>query len=128
PVATPQAKAMTFLHAPPISQPTTSVLVYGRKYGAETACWTAIARCSSGHAMTVAAACSSAISRAKFGPDNTAMRSAEAPVHSAITSLIRFKVSDSMPLEIDTKVASLGKCSFHRAKLSRMVCDGTAKT
>src|SRR5699024_4741675 len=31
PVATPQARAMTFLHAPPISQPTTSVLVYGRK-------------------------------------------------------------------------------------------------
>ena len=31
PAAMPQASAMTFLVAPPISQPTTSVLVYGRR-------------------------------------------------------------------------------------------------
>ena len=33
PSAMPTASAMTFLTAPPSSQPTTSVLVYGRKYG-----------------------------------------------------------------------------------------------
>ena len=31
PAAMPQASAMTFLHAPPISVPITSALVYGRK-------------------------------------------------------------------------------------------------
>ncbi|SLJ82521.1 Uncharacterised protein [Mycobacteroides abscessus subsp. abscessus] len=31
PAAMPQASAITFLQAPPISQPITSVLVYGRK-------------------------------------------------------------------------------------------------
>ena len=32
PAAIPHASAMTFLHAPPISAPITSALVYGRKY------------------------------------------------------------------------------------------------
>ena len=40
PCAMPHASAMTFLTAPPSSHPTTSVLVYGRKYGVAQACWT----------------------------------------------------------------------------------------
>src|SRR5450756_180138 len=37
PSAIPTARAMTFLTAPPSSVPTTSVFVYGRKYGAAQA-------------------------------------------------------------------------------------------
>ena len=97
PSAMPQASAMTFFTAPPSSQPTTSGFVYGRKYGVWQAACSASARSASVQAMTVAAGCSSAISRARFGPDSTATRSGPAPVTSQMTSLIRFVVPSSMP-------------------------------
>ena len=72
----PHASAMTFLTAPPSSQPTTSVFVYGRKYGGEQASCTHSARSSSVQAITVAVGCLRAISRARFGPETTTIRSA----------------------------------------------------
>ena len=87
PEAIPQANAMTFLQAPPISAPITSVLVYGRKYGAATAAWTRFARSSSGQAITVAATWPAAIAA------------------SMMTSLMRLSVVVSTPLEMETKVA-----------------------
>ena len=56
------------------------------------------------HAMTVAAGCSSAISRARFGPDSTAIRSGPAPVTSEMTSLIRLVVPSSMPFISESRV------------------------
>ena len=89
PMAMPTAIAITFLTAPPSSHPMTSGLVYGRKYGVWHACCSALARVSSVLATTVAAYWRWAISRARFGPEMTAIRSAPAPVTAAITSLIR---------------------------------------
>ena len=58
PCPMPQASAMTFFTAPPSSQPTTSVLVYGRKYAVLQSFCTAAARASSTQATTVAVGCS----------------------------------------------------------------------
>ena len=55
PTAIPDAKAMTFLQAPPTSVPTTSLLVYGRKYPLFSMRCSATARPESLHATTVAA-------------------------------------------------------------------------
>ena len=55
PLAIPQASAMTFFAEPPISHPTTSVLVYGRKYRVLNALCSVTARASSAQAITVAA-------------------------------------------------------------------------
>src|SRR5439155_22387028 len=57
PAAIPTASAITFFTAPPSSQPTTSPLVYGRRYGVVQACWTAAALAWSTQATTVAAGC-----------------------------------------------------------------------
>ena len=43
-------------------------------------------------------------------------------------SLMRKCVPDSTPLEMETSVASLGKCGAQRVRLSRMVWLGTPKT
>src|SRR5205814_9609424 len=52
--AIPYASAITFFTAPPSSQPTTSSLVYGRKYRVVTAFCTTAARTGSVHATTEA--------------------------------------------------------------------------
>jgi hypothetical protein len=78
--------------------------------------------------MTVAAGCSSAISRARLGPDSTATRSVPAPVTSQITSLIRLVVPSSMPFISDSRVASSGRNGVQRLRFSRSDWDGTART
>ena len=78
PTAIPIPSAITFLTAPPSSQPITSGLVYGRKYGVWQSCWSRLASVSSVQATTVAACWRSAISRARFGPEMTAIRSGPA--------------------------------------------------
>ena len=74
----------------------------------QAAC-SALARSASVQAMTVAAGCSSAISRARFGPDSTATRSAPAPVTSQMTSLIRLVVPSSMPFISDSSDGVAGQ-------------------
>jgi hypothetical protein len=93
----------------------------------QAAC-TAAARAPSVHAITVAAGCSSAISRARLGPDSTATRSAPAPVTSQMTSLIRFVVPSSMPFISDSSVASEGSSGAQPVRFSRSDWDGTART
>ena len=127
-MAIPHTNAMTFLVAPPISHPTTSVLVYGRKYGVENASWRRAARSSSEHAITVAAGCPSAISRARFGPDSAAMRDSGRPTTSATTSLMRMRVPVSMPLANEMTPASGSKDRTQVSRLPRRLCEGTAST
>src|SRR5258707_4336903 len=55
PAATPQATAMTFLHAPPTSAPMTSALVYRRRYPVDNARCQVTALPDSLHATTAAA-------------------------------------------------------------------------
>ena len=119
---------MTFLTAPPSSQPMTSSLVYGRKYGVAMACCTTVARSSSVQATTAAAGCRKAISPARLGPVTTATRAGSTSATSTITSLIRLPVPSSMPFIRLTSVAS-GRsrpAATHSARLPRRVCDGTA--
>ncbi len=97
PSAIPAAIAITFFTTPATSQPTTSGLVYTRRLG-----WVRI-RCSSeaidssGIATTVAAGWPAMISRARFGPVITP--TGRPGISSAATSVIRLKVSRSMPFE-----------------------------
>src|SRR4030095_3821753 len=92
PSAMPTAIAITFLTAPASSVPTTSVLVYGLKYGVWHSACTRAAPSSSAHAMTLAAGWRCATSPARFGPDSTATRAGGRPVTSRTTSLIRLVV------------------------------------
>ena len=72
PSATPAAIAMTFFNAPPISQPTTSSLVYTRNAWVMSSCLHQLALPPrSGNATHVAAGCPAMISLARFGPLST---------------------------------------------------------
>ncbi len=128
PTATPFAIAITFLTDPPSSVPTTSGLVYGRKYGVRQACWTRRAVSASVHATTVAAGCRCMISRARFGPDTTATRLSGTRATSATTSLMRRMVPSSMPFMRLTSTASGGSSSRQPASAARSACAGTAST
>ena len=64
----PAAIAITFFSAPAISQPTTSGFVYTRKLSVMKSCWSCAVVSASRHAITDAAGCPSATSRARFGP------------------------------------------------------------
>ena len=44
-----------------------------------------------------------------------------------MTSLMRFRVAASTPIEMDTKVESAGSKGAHFSKLLRKVCEGTPK-
>src|SRR6202000_944353 len=85
PAALPHEIWITCLQAPPTSVPTTSLLVYGRKYPVFSIRCTATARPESLHATTVAAGWHSAISLAKFGPEITATRDGSTPVTETMT-------------------------------------------
>ena len=124
----PTTMAMMFLTAPPSSQPVTSVLVYGRKYGVWHASCSASAVAGETLATTVAAICRLAISRARFGPDTTATRAASAASTEVMTSLIRMLVPSSMPLIRLTSSAPGGTSGAQSDRLARSVCAGTANT
>ena len=83
---------------------------------------------SSAQATTVAAYWRAAISRARFGPVITAIRSGPAPVTSAITSLIRRWVPSSMPFIRLTSSASGGSSPAQPARFRRSIWAGTART
>ncbi len=127
PSAMPTARPITFLTAPPSSQPTTSVLVYGRKYGVWQAVWSRLATTSSVQATTLAAGCRLAISRARLGPLTTATRSGPTLATSAMTSLIRFAVPSSMPFIRLTRTVPGASSGAQAARFSRSVCEGTAR-
>src|SRR5581483_180833 len=74
PTAIPTASATTFLYAPPISHPRTSVEVYGRNVGECIRSWSRQATDSSAQATTDAAGSRRAISLARLGPLTTAIR------------------------------------------------------
>jgi hypothetical protein len=87
---------MTFLSAPPSSQPMTSSLVYTRNVGPMKRDWMSRATASSPIATTVAVGWPATISATRLGPVMT-------PVVlvgeiSATTSVIRARVSCSIPL------------------------------
>ena len=128
PAAIPLASAMTFFTEPPNSAPTTSVPVYGRKYGDRQARWTISALPSSAQAIRVAAGWRWAISRARFGPDTTTIRSRETPATSSMTSLIRLVVPSSMPFISETSSACGSIIETQCARFSRSTCDGMAST
>ncbi len=128
PSAMPTARPMTFLTAPPSSQPTTSVLVYGRKYGVWQAACRRWATASSVQATTAAAGMRAAISRARLGPVTTAIRSAPTLATSSTTSLIRMAEPSSTPFIRDTRTVPGASSGVHSARLARRVWEGTART
>lgn len=128
PSAMPTARPMTFLTAPPSSQPMTSVLVYGRKYGVWQAAWSRWATASSTQATTDAAGWRATISRARLGPVTTATRPAGTLATSSMTSLIRLALPSSMPFIRETSTVSAGSSGAHSARLPRRVWEGMART
>ncbi len=128
PSAMPTARPMTFLTAPPSSQPTTSVLVYGRKYGVWQAAWSRRATSSSVQATTAAAGCRAAISRARLGPVTTAIRSGGSLAVSAMTSLIRIAEPSSTPFMRETTTVSGASSGARVVRLARAVWEGTVRT
>jgi hypothetical protein len=56
------------------------------------------------------------------------MRSAEAPVTSWITSLIRIRVPSSTPFISETRVAFSGRIGAQSVRFSRRLCEGTVST
>ena len=128
PLAIPTASAMTFFTAPPSSQPTTSGLVYGRKYGAWQEPCSSLAASSSGQATTEAACWRAAISPDRLGPEITATRSAGTPSTSVITWLIRLQLPSSMPFMRLTSSAPDGIRSAQSARFCRSDWAGTAST
>jgi len=90
--------------------------------------WMSTARSWSMHATTEAVGWDSAISRARLGPDRTAMRFSGAPVTSAMTSVMRSVEPSSMPFMRLSSVASGSRCSAHAARLPRRVWLGTDRT
>ena len=131
PAARPTARAMTFLIAPPSSQPATSVPV-GRKYGVRhTLCSAVRGRLvGAGDHETAAGA----VRRRSRGPGSarTALRSCsngmpEDLVRSPPTSAARSAVS--MPfIELATRTASGSMCGAQAARFSRNVCAGIDST
>ena len=102
--------------------------MYGRKYPAEHAWATWSAVPGSVEATTVAVGCRSAISRARFGPDTTAIRPGSAPSASLTTWLIRRWVPTSMPFIRLTRRACGGTAAPHADNVPRSACDGMART
>mmetsp|Transcript_36970 Transcript_36970/g.52226 ORF Transcript_36970/g.52226 Transcript_36970/m.52226 type:complete len:238 (-) Transcript_36970:798-1511(-) len=94
----PAASAMTFLTAPPISTPMTSLLVKTRKLSSESSSARSLANNSSSEATTTAVATPSQISLAKDGPDKKAY-GRSAPRVSLKMSAINPKLDVSIPLD-----------------------------
>ena len=99
PTAIPTASAITFLTAPPSSQPITSGLVYGPEVRRS---WQACCSCSARRLVGAGDHGGGVLALRRSpgpgsGPEITAIRSGPAPVTSAITSLIRMWVPSSMP-------------------------------
>ncbi len=125
----PQASAITFLHAPPISQPMTSELVYGRKYPVAQALLDFQrtrrigARDHRGGRLPA---------RRSPVPDSgpRARRRGAGRLRSpgTMTWLIRMSVPLSIPLARLSRVASDPMSSRHASRLARSDCDGTAST
>ena len=120
---------MTFFTAPPSSQPITSSLVYGRKYGVAIACCTSVARSTSVQATTVAAGCSAAISGARLGPVTTATRSGVDPggLDDDLAHPLGGAELDALHQRDQGGVGGAG-APAQSARLPRSVCDGTAST
>ena len=120
---------MTFLTAPPSSQPTMSGFVYGRKYGVWQAACSGSARSASAQAITVAAGCSSAISRARFGPESTATRSGAGAGDLAdhLAHPLGRAELDALHQRQQGGVARAAAAPTP-SRLSRSDCDGTAST
>ncbi len=77
--------------------------------------------------MTLLAGRPRAISRARLGPDMAAIRPAAAGISDASTSVMRSKVSCSMPLATDSSTASPCIAGATRAAVDRIAAAGTAK-
>ena len=94
--------------------------------GPEKACWTRLAVSGSVDATTTAAGSPCAISRAKVGPESTAMRASSWLLHtSATTSDIRSSVPASMPLVAVTKMVPGSRRGIARRHKPRENMDGT---
>jgi len=68
------------------------------------------------------------ISRARFGPDSTATRSALTPVTSVMIWLARRWLLCSMPFISDPITVSPPMCGAHAARLARRLCAGIDST
>ena len=80
-------------------------------------------------AMTVEAGWPRTISRARFGPDSTAMRSwSGSGSSSSITSVMRLADSISRPLVALRTIEPLARCGHSLRMFSRSVRDGTDTT
>ena len=126
PSAMPQAMAITFLRAPPSSQPTTSWLVYTRNVPVVNRLCSSSARSTSVVATTLAVGWPATISSTRFGPVSTAQGWPGAT--SATTSVIRRRVPCSTPLvRLTTGVAAPRK-GRPADRTDRNPWDGTAIT
>ena len=127
PSATPDAMAMTFFIAPPISTPITSSLPYRRRYGLRNSAWTSSVAGASADAASTAVGSCCATSIAKLGPDSTTT-GRPAPASSATTSDMRSSVSVSSPFAALTSTTPDGICGAAARTTPRQPCDGIART
>ena len=125
PSLTPAARAITFFNAPPTSIPTTSWLVYTRKYSVLNSSCTLDATAKSSAATATAVGCSAATSLAKDGPERKALRClTSVPRTSCKTSDIVNRVPFSIPLAAETNRQSSGMYALRPLRTWRMTCDG----
>mmetsp|Transcript_18161 Transcript_18161/g.45766 ORF Transcript_18161/g.45766 Transcript_18161/m.45766 type:complete len:212 (-) Transcript_18161:521-1156(-) len=121
----PAAMAMTFLTAPPISTPMTSLDVKTLKFEFAKSSTVSSHRRSEAEATVTAVARPAAISLAKEGPLRNAS-SRMVPVSSTRMSFMRERVPDSMPFETQMMDVVGGMCSATFLRNSRLYCVGTA--
>ena len=120
---------MTFFTAPPSSQPTTSVLVYGRKYGVWQAAWSRWATPSSVQATTAAAGLPGGDLPARLGPVTHGD-----PVAADLGDVLDRPRSSAWPCRVRRpSSARRARCpgassGAHSARLPRSVCEGMART
>ena len=123
----PAAIAIEFLSDVAISTPTTSSLVYTRKYGRTNASRTSAHAAASLPAATIEVGTRRLTSSAWLGPTKLTMRPTSTRNSSRNTSLIRASVPSSRPLVAHTTSASGSKVLAARTRLAvaRVACDGT---
>ena len=127
PSAIPTASAMTFFTAPPSLTPTTSTLVYGRKYGARPRLRPVRRPAGRRRQPRWRSAGWAAISAARLGPETTATLRPACPAlghhlaHPLPWSAVR-------PLHQADHGTSPGTAGAPVRRLLRSVCDGRART
>mmetsp|Transcript_3990 Transcript_3990/g.10191 ORF Transcript_3990/g.10191 Transcript_3990/m.10191 type:complete len:223 (+) Transcript_3990:1121-1789(+) len=127
PSTIPAAMATTFLSAPQISTPTTSLVVLTLRFGLANMCWTAFAWFSSSDAAIRFVGRPSITSLAKLGPER-ATSGWSRPRAACKTSCIVMPEPTSSPLLTEITVTLLGMCAFTSLRKALLDWTGMACT